>query len=106
MGQQGAKQLSRLLHCAKWCSGLIAERLLWQQAEQRLTELEAAGEEPLCVWDGSVLEKTRECETGGAGSRTFSKAKRLQRSRPGVFNKPGRPIVVRGWEWSAVLLSA
>jgi hypothetical protein len=25
-------------------------------------------------------------------------------SRPGVFNKPGRPIVVRGWEWTAVLL--
>ena len=46
----------RLLHSARWCSGLI-ERFLWQQAEQRLTELEAAGEEPLCVWDGSVLEK-------------------------------------------------
>lgn len=23
---------------------------------------------------------------------------------PFVFNKPGKPIVVRGWEWTAVLL--
>jgi len=35
----------------------LIERFLWQQAETRLTELEAAGEEPLCIWDGSVLEK-------------------------------------------------
>jgi len=32
-GPAGTKQLSRLLHSAKWCSGLI-ERFLWQQAEQ------------------------------------------------------------------------
>src|SRR5260370_3413888 len=102
-GAAGTKQLSRLLHSAKWCSGLI-ERLLWQQAEQRLTELEAAGEQPLCVWDGSVLEKPESAKLEGLAPVRSSKAKRLQRSRPGVFNKPGRPIVVRGWEWSAVLL--
>jgi len=49
----------RLLHSAKWCSGLI-ERNLGQQAEQRLIELEAAGEQPLCVWDASRARKTRE----------------------------------------------
>jgi len=99
----GTKQLSRLLHCAKWCSGLI-ERFLWQQAETRLTELEAAGEVPLCIWDGSVLEKPESEQLEGLAPVRSSKAKRLQRSRPGVFNKPGRPIVVRGWEWTAVLL--
>lgn len=99
----GTNQLSRLLHSAKWCSGLI-ERFLWQQAERRLTELEAAGEEPLCIWDGSVLEKPESEQLEGLAPVRSSKAKRLQRSRPGVFNKPGRPIVVRGWEWTAVLL--
>ena len=102
-GPAGTKQLERLLHSAKWCSRLI-ERFLWQQAEQGLKELEAAGEEPLCVWDGSVLEKPESEKLEGLAPVRSSKAKRLQRSRPGVFNKPGRPIVVRGWEWTAVLL--
>src|SRR5260370_757800 len=102
-GAAGTKQLSRLLHSAKWCSGLM-KRLLWQQGEQRMTELEAAGEQPLCVWDGSVLEKPESAKLEGLAPVRSSKAKRLQRSRPGVFNKPGRPIVVRGWEWTAVLL--
>ena len=93
----------RLLHSAKWCSGLI-ERFLWQQAETRLTELEAAEEEPLCIWDGSVLEKPESEQLEGLAPVRSSKAKRVPRSRPGVFNKPGRPIVVRGWEWTAVLL--
>jgi Transposase DDE domain len=102
-GPAGTKQLSRLLHSAKWCSGLI-ERFLWQQAERGLSELEAAGEQPLCIWDGSVLEKPESEHLEGLAPVRSSKAKRLQRSRPGVFNKPGRPIVVRGWEWTAVLL--
>src|SRR5258708_17536334 len=54
-GPAGTKQLSRLLHSAEWCSGLI-ERFLWQQAEQRLRELEAAGGKPLCGCGGRVLE--------------------------------------------------
>src|SRR5260370_32278429 len=102
-GPGGTKQLSRLLHSAKWCSGLI-ERLLWQQAEQRLTELEAAGEQPLCVWDGSVLEKPESAKLEGLAPVRSSKTKRLQRSPPGVFNKPGRPIRVPGGEASALAL--
>ena len=94
-GPAGTKQLSRLLHSAKWCSGLI-ERFLWQQAERGLSELEAAGEQPLCIWDGSVLEKPESEHLEGLAPVRSSKAKRLQRSRPGVFNTPGRPIVVRG----------
>ena len=82
----------------------MIERFLWQQAETRLTELEAAGEEPLCIWDGSVLEKPESEQLEGLAPVRSSKAKRVPRSRPGVFNKPGRPIVVRGWEWTAVLL--
>ena len=102
-GPAGTKQLSRLLHSARWSSRLI-EQFLWRQAEQGVSELEAAGEQPLCVWDGSVLEKAESEHLEGLAPVRSSKAKRVPRSRPGVFNKPGRPIVVRGWEWTAVLL--
>jgi len=63
-GPAGSKQLSRLLHSSKWCSRLI-EQFLWRQAEQGLSELEAAGEHPLCVWDGSVLEKPESAQLEG-----------------------------------------
>ena len=63
-GPAGSKQLSRLLHSAKWCSGLI-EQFLWRQAAQGLSALEAAGEHPLCVWDGSVLEKPESAQLEG-----------------------------------------
>lgn len=92
-----------MLHSAKWSSGLI-EQFLWRQADQGLSELEAAGDSPLCVWDGSVLEKPESEHLEGLAPVRSSKAKRVPRSRPGVFNTPGRPIVVRGWEWTAVLL--
>ncbi len=51
-----------------------------------------------------MLEKPESEKLEGLAPVRSSKAKRLQRSRPGVFNKPGKPIVVRGWEWTAVLL--
>lgn len=50
------------------------------------------------------LEKPEREHLEGLAPVRSSKAKRLQGSRPGVFNTPGRPIVVRGWEWTAVLL--
>jgi hypothetical protein len=67
----------------------LIERLLWQQAEQRLTELEAAGEQPLCVWDGSVLEKPESAKLEGLAPVRSSKAKRLQRSRAFCLQQAG-----------------
>lgn len=58
-GPAGTKQLSRLLHCAKWSSRLI-EQNLGRQAEQGLSELAAADEQPRCVWDASRAGKSRE----------------------------------------------
>src|SRR5260370_38667795 len=40
-GPAGTKQLSRLLHSAKWCSVLV-ERFLWQQADPTLKAFTAA----------------------------------------------------------------
>jgi hypothetical protein len=63
-GPAESLQLSRLWHSSKWCSRLI-EQLLWRQAEQGLSELEVAGEQALCVWDGSVLEKPESAQLEG-----------------------------------------
>jgi hypothetical protein len=75
-GPAGTKQLERLLHSAKWCSRLI-EQFLWRQADQGLSKLEAAGEEPLCVWDASRAGKTRESAPGGAGSGALQQSQAL-----------------------------
>jgi hypothetical protein len=52
----GTKRLSNLLRCAKWGKELI-DRYLWERADKRRKELNGSGEEALCIWDGSVIEK-------------------------------------------------
>ncbi len=54
-GPTGAKGLSNLLRSPRWSHTLLAE-FLWHDADRRLTELAAAGETALAVWDESVLE--------------------------------------------------
>ena len=58
----GTKRLSNLLRSKKWSYHLI-ERFLWRQADQRLGELEEAGEDALFVWDESVIEKSEGSST-------------------------------------------
>jgi hypothetical protein len=48
--------LSNLLRSERWQAKLLAN-WLWRQAEARVQELRANGEQPLPIWDGSVLEK-------------------------------------------------
>ncbi len=50
------RRVSSLLHSPRWSASLLAD-WLWQQADARIHALRASGEEPLLVWDGSVLEK-------------------------------------------------
>src|SRR5215469_2546462 len=52
----GTKRLSNLLRCTKWRKDLI-DRYIWGQADKRRKELNDSGEEALCIWDGSVIEK-------------------------------------------------
>jgi hypothetical protein len=100
----GTKRLSNLLRSSKWTAALIAE-WLWQQAETRVQMLLATGEEPLLVWDGSVLEKAESIKSEGLCAVRSSKARRLKRIRPGFFNPPGgRPICVPGLHWLGVLV--
>jgi Transposase DDE domain len=102
----GTKRLSNLLRSTKWGSALI-ETYLWQQANGHLDHLEQLGSLALCIWDGSVLEKAESEHLEGLCAVRSSKAKRLRKLKPGLFNQlSGPPIVVRGMEWTAVLLAS
>ena len=100
----GTKRLSNLLRSKKWASKQI-EQFLWQDAHETLNELEAEGDDPLLAWDESVLEKSESIAIEGLCSVRSSKARRLKRIKPGYFNPPGgRPIMVPGMHWVALLL--
>jgi hypothetical protein len=99
----GTKRLSNLLRSPKWSTALIAQ-FLWQQADARLTLLEASDEEVLAVWDESVLEKPESHAMEGLCAVRSSKAHRLTRIKPGFFQPPTRPIFVPGLQWIGVLV--
>src|SRR4051794_10542114 len=100
----GTKRLSNLLRSTKWGKELI-DRYLFKQADKKLEEMERSGEQALCIWDGSVLEKPESERGEGLCAVKSSKAARLKKLRKGVFNQPGgKPIVVMGIEWIGVLL--
>ena len=101
----GTKRISNLLRSKKWASTLI-EQFLWQQASEHLDQLEQQGKRALCIWDGSVLEKVESEKLKGLCSVRSSKAKRLRKLKPGLFNQlSGPPIVVRGMEWTGIVLA-
>ncbi len=101
--QEGTQRLSRLLQHPGWKAEML-QQVCWEQAEHFRQTLEQRGETPLCVWDSSILEKPESTKLAGLGKVRSSKARRLARSRPGVFNRPGAAIMVRGFEWEALLL--
>jgi len=90
----GTKRISRLLHAQGWESEDI-EKYLWEQADQRVTELHEQHQTVLVIWDESVIEKPESLHLEGLCPVKSSKAKRLKRIKPGYFNPPGgRPIFV------------
>lgn len=100
----GTKRISNLLRSKRWEYRVI-ERFLGQRAEQRVRELEDAGETALVVWDESVWEKPESLESEGLGAVRSSKAARLKRIKPGFYNPPGgRPICVPGLNWISLLV--
>jgi hypothetical protein len=101
--EAGTQRLQRALHHQGWTAEVI-EELLWDQAEQSRKQMEQRGETPLCIWDSSVLEKPESVALEGLGAVRSSRVRRLARSRPDVFNRPGLPVRVRGLEWESLLL--
>ena len=100
----GTKRLSRLLASPNW-SALLINQFLWNIAHAQLHSSLDKGEEPLLVWDTSVWENPESTAAEGLCSVRSSKARRLKRIRPGLFNPPaGHPICVRGLHWLGLLL--
>jgi hypothetical protein len=100
----GTKRLSNLLHSPHCSSGQI-EQEVWQQADDRLKQLEQAQETALLLWDESVIEKPESIQLEGLCAVRSSKARRLKRIKPGYYNPPGGPpICVPGMHWLTLLL--
>lgn len=102
--EAGKARLQRALHHEGWQAHIL-EEVLWEQAESHVNELEAREETPLVIWDSSVLEKPESTTLEGLGRVRSSRAKRLARSRKGLFNRSsGIPVSVRGFEWESLLV--
>ena len=101
--EAGTQRLQRALHHHGWEAKVI-EAVLWDQAEMARAQMEQRGETPLCIWDSSVLEKPESTQLEGLGAVRSSRVRRLARSRAGVFNRPGLPVSVRGFEWESLVL--
>jgi hypothetical protein len=79
-------------------------RLAVAAADARVQALREGAEQPLLVWDGSLLEKPETLKNDDLCAVRSSKARRLKRIRPGVFNPPGaRPICLPGLHWLGLL---
>jgi len=107
----GTKRLANLVHSPRWRAQRIDAWLLAQGRAQVEAEAARVPEgRALCILDGSVLEKPESTQAEGLVPVRSRKARRLSRPRPklgkGSFRgKPGGPIVVPGWQWTAVLVT-
>ena len=102
--EAGTQRLQYALHHPGWAAEVL-EEVLWEQAEERRQQIEQRGETPLCIWDGSVIEKPESEKLEGLGPVRSSKARRLGRSRKDLYNQPSRvPVRVHGYEWESLLL--
>jgi DDE family transposase len=100
----GAKRISNLIHAADFSADDIGA-FLWQQARERVQALEAAGEEVLLVWDGSVWEKPESQANADWCVVRSAKARRLSRRRKGMtIPHKGPPILVPGLHWEGLLV--
>jgi hypothetical protein len=97
------KRLQNLLSSKKWGKAILDE-FIWRNADEKVREMRA-GERILCIWDGSVLEKTDSEKSEGMCSVLSSKAKHLNKYKKGIFNqRGGKPITVFGMEWTGVII--
>jgi hypothetical protein len=94
--EAGTQRLQDALHHQGWKAEII-EEVLWQEAEQRREQMQQCGETPLCIWDSSVVEKPESEKLQGLGTVRSSKARRLGRSRKGLYNQPSRLKVACAW---------
>lgn len=101
----GTKRVSNLLRSKKWTHRQVEDFIL-ERAADRSREMAQRGQEPLFLWDDSVIEKSESWCTEGLCAVNSSKGKRLTRIKRGFYRPPASRICVPGYQWSAVLLSA
>jgi len=100
----GTKRISNLVHTEHWSADTI-NAVLWQQANQRVQTLHAAGDSVLVVWDGSVWEKPESQASADWCPVRSAKARRLARRRKGFSLPPsGPPILVPGLHWDGIVV--
>ncbi len=101
----GTKRVGKLVRSVKWTGELI-DRSLLEKADEEVTRLKEQGNQILCVWDGSVVEKAESEKLEGLCPVLSSKAKRRQRTKRAlVFNWPAaRAVRVMGMQWTAALI--
>lgn len=99
-GEAGRKRLTRLLHSPRWQADVIDE-FLWQEADQRVEELNAEGADAWLIWDESVLEKPESEKAEGLMPTRSSKASRLVRHTP----MAGKPVFVSGISWIQLMVT-
>jgi hypothetical protein len=99
----GTKRLSNVVHCTRWSAALLRD-FLWQRASQQLAHWQHAGQDGLVLWDESSWEKPESRHLEELGPTRSSKAARLTHIKAGYYTPPGRPILVPGMQWLAVLL--
>lgn len=99
----GEKRLHRLLTSKNWDEELIG-MFQWNEAEKRYEELRCQGEEIYVIWDESVLEKPESQKSVELCAVRSSKIKRQKKTRKGIYNPGGRPVIVLGYEWTACVV--
>ena len=98
--EAGRKRIMRMIHSPDWGVAPI-DTFLWQQAEQRLSELEAQGSDVWLVWDESEIEKAESEKAEGLMPVRSSKASRLTRNTP----LAGKPVFVNGVPWVQLIVT-
>lgn len=99
----GEKRLHRLLTSKHWNEDLI-EIFQWNEAEKRYEELKKEREEVYVIWDESVVEKPESQKAEDLCAVRSSKVARKKKTRKGIYNPGGRPVVVLGYEWTACVV--
>ena len=98
--EAGRKRVTRMIHSTDWNIQPV-ERFLWQQAAERIRELEAQGSDIWLVWDESEIEKAESQKAEGLMPVRSSKASRLTRNTP----MSGKPVFVNGVPWVQLIVT-
>jgi len=67
----------------------LIEQFLWQGVDQRVNELEQAGEEVLAIWDESALEKGESLKLEGLCAVRSGNSRAAQTDQTGFLQFTG-----------------